>query len=61
MQPLATLASSVSVAYLQGLVDYLARLGIEPAQLLALAQLSPEILTQRDQRIAASTDLELLG
>ncbi|MBB6340484.1 AraC-like DNA-binding protein [Pseudomonas fluvialis] len=61
MQPLATLASSVSVAYLQGLVDYLARLGIEPAQLLARAQLSPEILAQRDQRIAASTYLELLG
>lgn len=61
MQPLATLASSVSVAYLQGLVDYLGRLGIEPAQLLALAQLSPEILAQRDQRIAASTYLELLG
>ncbi|PAV48318.1 AraC family transcriptional regulator [Pseudomonas sp. HAR-UPW-AIA-41] len=61
MQPLATLASSVSVAYLQGLVDYLARLGIEPAQLLALAQLSPEILAQRDQRIAASTYLDLLG
>lgn len=61
MQPLATLASSVSVAYLQGLVDYLGRLGIEPAQLLALTQLSPEILAQRDQRIAASTYLELLG
>lgn len=61
MQPLATLASSVSVAYLQGLVDYLGRLGIEPAQLLARAQLSPEILAQRDQRIAASTYLELLG
>ena len=61
MQPLATLASSVSVAYLQGLVDYLARLGIEPAQLLALVQLNPEILAQRDQRIAASTYLELLG
>lgn len=61
MQPPAVLASSVSVAYLQGLVDYLARHGIAPQTLLAEAQLAPEILAQRDQRIAASTYLELLG
>ncbi|AYC34797.1 AraC family transcriptional regulator [Pseudomonas cavernae] len=57
----ATLVSSVSVAYLQGLVDYLQRQGIAPATLLAEAQLSPAILGQRDQRIAASTYLKLLG
>lgn len=57
----ATLASSVSVAYLQGLVDHLQRQGIAPARLLAHAQLTPEALGQRDQRIAASAYLSLLG
>ncbi|CAD5106341.1 AraC family transcriptional regulator [Zestomonas carbonaria] len=55
------LASSVSVAYLQGLVDHLQRHGIEPAALLAEVQLTPAILAQRDQRIAASAYLKLLG
>lgn len=55
------LASSVSVAYLQGLVDHLARQDIEPAELLAHVQLTPAILGQRDQRIAASAYLELLA
>jgi AraC-like DNA-binding protein len=53
--------SSVSVAYLQGLLDYLARLGVDSAELLERVQLSPQILSQRDQRIAASAYLELLG
>ncbi len=55
------MSSSVSVAYLQGLLDYLARQGLESAELLERVQLSPQILAQRDQRIAASTYLELLG
>lgn len=55
------LASSVSVAYLQGLVEYLGRQGLEPGPLLARAQLTPAILAQRDARIAASAYLELLG
>ncbi|HLA32822.1 MAG TPA: AraC family transcriptional regulator [Pseudomonas sp.] len=55
------LASSVSVAYLQGLLDYLERHGVASAALLERAQLSPQLLAQRDQRIAASTYLELLG
>ncbi|HZX18101.1 MAG TPA: AraC family transcriptional regulator [Pseudomonas sp.] len=54
-------SSSVSVAYLQGLLDYLARRGVDSAELLERVQLSPQILAQRDQRIAASTYLELLG
>ena len=33
------LAGSVSVAYLQGLLDYLGRQGLDPAALLALVQL----------------------
>jgi AraC-like DNA-binding protein len=49
------------VAYLQGLLDYLERHGVASATLLERAQLSPQLLTQRDQRIAASTYLELLG
>lgn len=57
----ATLAGSVSVAYLQGLVDHLQRQGIAPATLLGHAQLTPEVLAQRDQRIAASVYLSLLG
>ncbi|MCU1718018.1 AraC family transcriptional regulator [Pseudomonas sp. 5P_3.1_Bac2] len=58
--PLVTI-SSVSVAYLQGLLDYLARQGLEPSALLAQVQLAPQLLSQRDQRIAASTYLQLLG
>lgn len=54
------LASSVSVAYLQGLLDYLERHGVDSAALLERARLSPQLLTQRDQRIAASTYLDLL-
>src|SRR5690606_37433285 len=54
-------ASSVSVAYLQGLLDYLERQGFASAELLARVQLNPGILAQRDQRIAVSTYLELLG
>ena len=57
----AILAGTVSVAYLQGLVEYLQRQGIAPEALLAHAQLSPEVLGQRDQRIAASAYLTLLG
>ncbi|SEC69423.1 AraC family transcriptional regulator [Pseudomonas anguilliseptica] len=54
-------SSSVSVAYLQGLLDYLARQGVDSAELLERVELSPQLLAQRDQRIAASTYLELLG
>ncbi|PKM25766.1 MAG: AraC family transcriptional regulator [Gammaproteobacteria bacterium HGW-Gammaproteobacteria-13] len=54
-------SSSVSVAYLQGLLDYLERQGVDSAELLERVQLSPQLLAQRDQRIAASTYLELLG
>ena len=57
----AILAGTVSVAYLQGLVEYLQRQGIAPEALLAHAQLSPEVLSQRDQRIAASAYLTLLS
>lgn len=55
------LSSSVSVAYLQGLLDYLTRRGVDRAKLLERVRLSPSLLAQRDQRIAASTYLELLG
>ena len=57
----AILAGTVSVAYLQGLVEYLQRQGIAPEALLAHAQLGPEVLGQRDQRIAASAYLTLLS
>lgn len=57
----AILAGSVSVAYLQGLIEHLQRQGVAPDALLAHAQLSPEALSQRDQRIAASAYLALLG
>ncbi|WP_417702251.1 AraC family transcriptional regulator [Pseudomonas sp.] len=57
----AILAGSVSVAYLQGLVEHLQRQGFAPEALLAHAQLGPEVLSQRDQRIAASAYLALLG
>ncbi|NNN25437.1 MULTISPECIES: AraC family transcriptional regulator [Pseudomonas] len=55
------LPSSVSVAYLQGLVEHLQRHGVEPTQLLETVHLEPSILAQRDQRIAASAYLELVG
>ncbi|RJG12952.1 AraC family transcriptional regulator [Pseudomonas cavernicola] len=61
MENPAPLASSVSVAYLQGLLDYLGRQGVEPCALLAQAQLTPAILAQRDQRVAAMAYLELLS
>lgn len=61
MESQATLASSVSVAYLQGLLDYLGHQGIDSGELLAKVQLSPAILSQRDQRIAATAYLELLA
>jgi AraC-like DNA-binding protein len=54
-------SSSVSVAYLQGLLDYLGRQGVDTVELLGQVQLNPQVLAQRDQRIAASTYLELLG
>lgn len=57
----AILAGTVSVAYLQGLVEYLQRQGIAPEALLAHAQLGPEVLGQRDQCIAASAYLALLS
>ena len=57
----AILAGSVSVAYLQGLIEHLQRQGVAADVLLAHAQLSPEALSQRDQRIAASAYLTLLG
>ncbi|MHA6494843.1 AraC family transcriptional regulator [Pseudomonas borbori] len=57
----APLASSVSVAYLQGLLDYLARHGVDTDALLRRVPLSPQLLAQRDQRIAASLYLDLLG
>jgi len=57
----AILAGSVSVAYLQGLIEHLQRHGVAADALLAHAQLSPEALSQRDQRIAASAYLTLLG
>ncbi|GIZ10855.1 AraC family transcriptional regulator [Pseudomonas sp. NCCP-436] len=61
MENPAILAGSVSVAYLQGLVEHLQRRDIAPERLLAHVQLTPEILSQRDQRIAASAYLSLLG
>ncbi|VXC85204.1 Transcriptional regulator, AraC family [Pseudomonas sp. 8Z] len=57
----ATLAGSVSVAYLQALVDYLQRRGVAPQVLLARARLTPAVLQQRERRIAASAYLSLLG
>ncbi len=61
MESTAPLASSVSVAYLQGLLDYLDRQGFASSDLLAKVQLSPSLLGQRDQRVAASAYLELLA
>ncbi|MBH3341617.1 AraC family transcriptional regulator [Pseudomonas mendocina] len=57
----AILAGSVSVAYLQGLIEHLQRQGVATEALLAHVQLGPEALSQRDQRIAASAYLTLLG
>ena len=54
------LAGSVSVAYFQGLLDYLARQGIATETLLEPLQLSPELLSQRDQRVAASVYLAVM-
>ncbi len=51
---------SVSVAYLQGLLDYLAQRDIPTASMLAQVQLAPSILAQREQRISASHYLQLL-
>ncbi|WXL25556.1 AraC family transcriptional regulator [Ectopseudomonas mendocina] len=60
MEQSLNLSSSVSVAYVQGLLDYLGRRGLDMTELLQQVRLNPHILTQRDQRIAASTYLELL-
>ena len=57
----ATFASTVSVAYVQGLVDYLSRAGHDSSAFLREAGLSLELLAQREQRIAASRYLDLLG
>lgn len=61
MEPPASLSSSVSVAYLQGLLDYLERQGFDSSTLLARVHLTPQILSQRDQRIAANVYLDLLA
>jgi AraC-like DNA-binding protein len=61
MEQTVVLSGSVSVAYVQGLLDYLGRQGLDSADLLRQAQLSPQILSQRDQRIAATSYLELLA
>ncbi|WP_277052387.1 AraC family transcriptional regulator [Zestomonas thermotolerans] len=55
------LAGSVSVAYLQGLLGHLEQRGIAPAALLAELRLDPALLARREQRIAASAYLRLLG
>ncbi|WP_339513830.1 AraC family transcriptional regulator [Pseudomonas sp. RL_15y_Pfl2_60] len=60
MDTLAALTSSVSVAYLQGLLDYLERQGQPVDKLLEQLRLSPQLLTQRDQRIDAQLYLQLL-
>ncbi|MCJ8170540.1 AraC family transcriptional regulator [Atopomonas sediminilitoris] len=54
-------ASTVSVAYVQGLVDYLVRQGHDAEAFLDSAGLSLALLAQREQRIAASRYLDLLG
>lgn len=53
-------AGSVSVAYLQGLLDYLEQHSIATAPLLAQVQLAPSLLAQREQRISVSDYLQLL-
>lgn len=60
MQPYVGVANSVSVAYLQGLLDYLQRQGFASDQLLAQVQLPQHVLAQRDQRVAISVYLQLL-
>lgn len=61
MDNAASLAGSVSVAYLQGLVERVEPFGVTPAELLGPVQLAPAILAQRDLRVAASAYLDLLG
>lgn len=60
MQAPAILAGSISMAYVQGLLDHLERQGIAPAPLLAQVQLDPALLGQRESRIAASVYVDLL-
>ncbi|WP_339488919.1 AraC family transcriptional regulator [Pseudomonas sp. EL_65y_Pfl2_R95] len=60
MDTLAALTSSVSVAYLQGLLDYLERQGQPVDKLIEQMGLSAQILAQRDQRIDAQLYLQLL-
>lgn len=60
MDTLAALTSSVSVAYLQGLLDYLERQGQPVGKLIEQMGLSAQILAQRDQRIDAQLYLQLL-
>jgi AraC-like DNA-binding protein len=60
MQAPVPLAGSISIAYVQGLVDYLERRGVAPQRLLAGVQLEPSILDQREARIAASVYVDLL-
>lgn len=60
MDNLAVLTSSVSVAYLQGLLDYLERQGLPVDKLLVQLKLSPQTLSQRDQRIDAQLYVQLL-
>lgn len=60
MQAPAPLAGSISIAYVQGLVDHLERRGVAPQRLLAGVQLEPSILDQREARIAASVYVDLL-
>lgn len=60
MQAPAPLAGSISIAYVQGLVDHLDRRGVAPQRLLAGVQLEPSILDQREARIAASVYVDLL-
>ncbi|BAN51218.1 AraC family transcriptional regulator [Metapseudomonas resinovorans] len=61
MDNAASFAGSVSVAYLQGLVEHVGQAGVSAAELLGHVQLTPATLAQRDARIAARAYLELLG
>lgn len=60
MTHLAPLTSSVSVAYLQGLLDYLQGQGVPLTPILERLALSSEVLAERDQRIDAQIYLQLL-
>ena len=60
MQAPVPLAGSISIAYVQGLVDHLERRGVAPQRLLAGARLDPAVLDQREARIAASVYVDLL-